>query len=267
MKKRSIKIQNGNCFSYDDVKSEWMQKLLKEAYIHSEKSRASCCCHGDNEKLELVIAYRRKSELFELRKMPGQSSKLHAESCFFARESNQESSTSHSKSFFITMPSKENEYFADHGALKKLQSYLVKVIRSEIEIKSWYHIKSELLDLSKRLVVNDDFLSKSFNILIPTSKENIKPIWFKGEEPRILFGELLYSRNVPQHDSIAIHLKGTGDIVWFNHSEFSESDSKALDLDNPDKRVFVMCSVLKSNSGNSIQGYGLSTKVLNKDFS
>ncbi len=199
--------------------------------------------------------------------MPGQSSKLHAESCFFSRELNQSSLSSHGKNFYVTMPSKENEYFADHDALKKLQSHLVKAIRSEIEIKSWYHVKSELLDISVKLLVNNDYLSKSFNILIPASKDNIKPIWFRGEEPRILFGELLYSRKVPQHDSIAIHLKGTGDVVWFNHQEFTVSDSKALDLSNPSKRIFVMCSVLKSGTGNSFQGYGLSIKILNKDFS
>ncbi len=267
MKNQSIKLQGGDCFSYDDVKSEGMQILLRESYIHSEKSRAYCCCQSDRKSLELVIAYRRKTELFELRKMPGQSAKLHAESCFFSRELSQGSLSSHSKNFYITMPSKENKYFADHGALKKLHVHLLKAIRSEIEIKSWYHIKSELLNISVRLLVNNEYLSKSFNILIPTSKDNIKPIWFKGDEPRLLFGELLYMREVPKHNSIAIHLKGTGDVIWFNHPEFTESDSKSLETENPDKRVFVMCSVLKSGTGNSIQGYGLSIKILNKDFS
>lgn len=44
MKKQNIKLQDGDCFSYDDVNSEWVQNLLRELYVHSEKSRAYCCC-------------------------------------------------------------------------------------------------------------------------------------------------------------------------------------------------------------------------------
>ncbi|WP_127472005.1 hypothetical protein [Thiomicrorhabdus aquaedulcis] len=268
MKTQKIKTQGGEVFSYEDVKEPTVQKILKSAYV-KKQFRMYCGCQNSND-LELVIAYRRKTELFELRKLPGQSPKSHAESCPFSMEVNKighalKKNSGHD--FYVTLPEKENGWFSDHVALKKLHNTLLKKIHEGGVVSSWFDVKGKLLDASKVLHVNAESLAKIFNVVIPAPKEKLKPIWFQLNESRLLLGELLSAQKIPNKNSIVVHLKGTGDSIWFNRSEFLEGDEKTLLSPPAEKRVFVFCSVKKSTTGESIQGYGLSTRVLNKDFS
>lgn len=260
--------KDGKSISYDNVHSEEMQRVLKNVYHNkSSHSRAYCCCNGESPLLLLVIALRKKTGLFELRKMPGQSASLHKDTCFFSKERKVPTdNSSSSEGSFIVMPDENNDWFADHKGLDALHGKLQELIHSEIEVKSWNHLKSELLVLSKNELVNDKPLNWILNIVRP-SRSDLVDIWFSKDESRLLFGELLYARTVKKTGSVIVQFKGASEPVWFNKAVFERKDVKNLFFRGKGKRVFVLATVRKSLSGKSVQGYGMSTKILEKDFS
>lgn len=266
MKMPEVKLQDGNSFYHDDVKNKEVQSWLRKAYQSRGEGRPVCCCNDDIEKLELVIALKRKTGLFELRKMPGQSHELHSSKCFFSKPSVSVDKRVALSSFNILMPIKENDWFADHSAIDKLNNALHKFIREDIEIRNWLHMKIELIELGKTLVVNDAPLAWILNIINPRTKEYLSEIWFRENEPRLVFAEVLSARKIDERSSVMVKLKGCSDALWFSSSQIGNSISEKLLSNSEGKRVFILATVRKSVTGKSIQGHGISIRVLDKDF-
>ncbi|GAB6071521.1 hypothetical protein JCM30760_26190 [Thiomicrorhabdus hydrogeniphila] len=259
-----VKFQkDGKCFDLVDVQSESPQKALRTIYESDTESRVFCCCHGHEKELPLVIALRRKTGKFELRKMPGQKASMHTEECFFSREresSDAIPSPNKSHDFYLIFPTSENRWFIDLKGLNNLNKALHKMIHEEIEIKNWYHLKSEMIELSKKIKLNDEILAKSLNIITPSTKENLKPIWFRGEETRLLFGECLYVNYIKDSDSLALKLKGCSETIWYKKSRLPGRLRGAITSLSANKKHYILTMVRRSVSGKYIQGYGISLK-------
>lgn len=266
--KLKVRLTDGNEFSQQDLRSGEVQSLIRHCYSNEKMPRAFCCCRAEQEPLELVIALRRKSGIFELRKMPGQDASLHHPDCCFSITRESHVGTRKSSQHYIEMPTSENDYFSDHRGIQKLLPRLIQDACKDIEIKNWYQLKSELLIRGKSYKVNGEPLDEILNILIPAKSSDLKPIWFRSEESRLLLGELLYMTEVPNKNSYGIHIKGTSETIWFNHPVFDDVATRMLSNHgpDPDHRLLILCSIRKSSSGQSIQGFGLGTMLLNRDF-
>lgn len=265
MKMPEVRTQDGSYISHEDIKNEDIQSLLRRSY-QGDHSRPVCCCREDGVELELVIALKRKTGLFELRKMPGQSHELHSSKCFFSKPNPVSTRERNQNSFNVLMPTLENGWFADHLAIDNLNRALHKFIREDIEIRNWLHMKLELIDLGKSLVVNDEPLSKILNVINPRTKDNLAEIWFGGNEPRLVFAELLSARKVKEGSSLLVRLKGCSDVLWFNSYQLPEPLIEKVLSNTGDKRVFILATVRKSTTGKSVQAHGLSIRNLNKNF-
>lgn len=261
MKKQKIKLQDGSVFEFLEMVLPAVQEKLARAYkLQKDFGRVKCLC-SDKDDLELVVAYRRKSDQFELRKMPGQLSSLHSQDCFLNRKKKQSESSNPKLSrndFLIGFPSKENGFVSDHERL----DFFLEVMLDESEKVPqgfWSKFKRSVLENAESKTVNGEPLLSVLNVLRPSPKDRAKPIWFKEDEARIIIGELLYSNFTKTDKSLLLKIKGTNDVVWFNWPKIPDSTLALLESGGESQKVFIACTVVKSKAG-TVSGFGLAAR-------
>lgn len=267
MTKLKIKLDDNTFFNQDEIQKPENQFALRRVYEQNEKPRAFCCCNGESESLELVIAFRRKSGFFELRKRPGQDYRLHNPLCRFHSHSDSANHSVNSKSLWVALPSSENQYLSDHKACENLLKTIVHYVFDESEIQYWTHFKNEVLEYAQNHIVNDKPLYEILNVLKPNQKQFLKPIFFRGTESRLLLGEVLHVHYIQSKNTTVIKVKGTEEPVWFNHPEFRDSDRSNLAriATEKNKRLLILATIRKTKGGNVV-GHGLSTMWVNQTF-
>ncbi|KDN94710.1 DUF1173 family protein [Hydrogenovibrio marinus] len=279
-----ISLCNGKEIFQDEIVEEDSQLALRNAYVNHECKRAKCNCNPD-ESLELVIAYRRITDKFELRKKPNQDYKLHAQDCRF-HEPPKAASPGESADLTIALPDSDSRKIPDHtrasDLLHALWSRLEKQLPSTDGKKyglPWYEIRDNLIEISESTLINQSVhLHEIFQVIKPEMADNLTPIEIPQDKSTVLLGELFQANEFTdrfQNQNIAITLKGTNTTIYLNQSFMHHLSDKTKrnilgecppgELRDKDARRIILMVVMPSSTGKSIQCFSLATLLVDKD--
>ena len=260
MKKHLVQLTDRVSFYQDQLRNEVVQNLLRTFYVSKQIHRAKCLCNPE-KKLDLVIAYRRKENFFELRKMPGQNPDYHNLTCRFRKKYNPPLG-SFSKELTIAIPKTNEVGITDSQNIRKIIEQLWSQLENEFiskgQILTWKQVKGYLKTISQTLRINKDPLSKNLTVIIPKSKDYFTTMNFK--QGKIVIAELLYASQL-EDKTLIINLKGAKNPIWYSHQRVGELSDEVIktllkrvnELANPQARRVVIFTAINSNTGKSIQ--------------
>lgn len=269
---QKVSLSAGEWFLIEDLDAENSQALLRKKYLDNGENLARCHCN-ENEDLKLVIAHRRKSGKFELRKHPSQSFLLHHPDCRFHKEPFQKNSEG-GKGFSLSIPTDERTHIPDHDNAKSILLFLWKKLSEKLgEVQKgdrvpWYEIKDNLTEIMETFSLNGTPMIESMLVLKPVPKDERELIDVPPGKSAPLVSEVFAAHEV-KNGSIVLELKGTTETVWLNKFWNQGLSERQRDLllnhDKSDGRLISLLVIRRSDSGKSIQAYSAAFILVDTD--
>ncbi|MBD3821636.1 MAG: hypothetical protein IE914_05195 [Thiotrichales bacterium] len=272
MMSQKVSISDGEWFFIDELNSDSTQSILRKKYLDDSENLARCHCN-ESEDLKLVIAYRRKTGKFELRKHPSQHFSLHQPDCRFHKEPVAKQ-LGGGKGFSLSIPNEEHTHIPDHDNAKNILNSLWKTLSKKIgDVQEcdkipWYELKDNLIEIMESIILNGRPMAEGAILLKPVPKDERKPIEVPPGKSAPLVSEIFSAREV-QNGSVVLELKGTTDTVWLNKFWNQGLSERQRDLllnhDKNDGRLISLLVIKRSDSGKSIQAYSAAFILVDTD--
>lgn len=264
-----IKLADGSLIEQAKMRQPTEQNLLRKNYPLSKTSQAECLCDSEM-KLPLKIFYKRASDTFGVKKMPGQDCQLHKPGCKFRTEPKTHT-TKAKRSLTVAIPERGKTQVTDSKHLREILNALWDVIDlREIEnIEhdcSWKIIKDCLKKESLFLKINNHPLSEWLTVLMPKSLDHLIELEFPFG--RLLLGEL-FSFGKAKEGSYYLKLKGASNSIYLSENRYHQLLKREQNLiervrDIPNERVIVLAAVIDTETGGSIKASSLAVREVDK---